>query len=74
MPNSAPTNAGLPSPIDTMTDEERFAELGQILAAGIFRILDKSSSISAPGADSSLAISRPKSVSRTRGRPRVGER
>ena len=63
-----------PSPIDTMTDEERFAELGQILAAGIIRILDKSSSISAPGADSSLAISRPKSVSRTRGRPRVGER
>ena len=74
MPNSAPTNAGLPSPIDTMTDEERFAELGQILAAGIFRILDKSSSISAPSADSSLAISRSKSVCRTRGRARVGER
>ena len=32
-----------PSPIDTMTDEERFAELGRILAAGIFRMLDKSS-------------------------------
>ena len=63
-----------PSPIDTMTDEERFAELGQILAAGIIRILDKSSSISAPGADSSLANSRSKSVCRTRGRPRVGER
>ena len=74
MPNSAPTNAGLPSPIGTMTDEERFAELGQILSAGIIRMLEKSSSISALGADSSLAISRSKSVSRTRGRPRVGER
>ncbi len=74
MPNSAPTNAGLPSPIDTMTDKERFAELGQILASGIIRMLDTSSFISAPGPDSSLAISRPKSVSPTRGRPRVGER
>lgn len=63
-----------PCPIDTMTDDERFTELGRILATGIIRMLEKSSSISAPGADSSLAISRPKSVSRTRGRPRVGER
>lgn len=60
--------------INTMTDEARFAELGQILAAGIIRMLDKSSSISAPSADSSLGSSRSKSVSRTRGRPRVGER
>ncbi len=63
-----------PSPIDTMTDEERFAELGRILAAGIFRMLDKSSSISAAGTDSSLAIQPTKSVCRTRGRPGVGER
>ena len=62
------------NPIGTMTDEERFTELGRILAAGIIRMLDKSSAISAPGADSSLGSSRPKSVCRTRGRPRVGER
>ncbi len=60
--------------IDTMTDDERFTELGQIIAAGIIRMHAKSSSISAGDADSSLAISRPKSVCRTRGRPRVGER
>ena len=62
------------SPIDTMTDDERFSELGRILAAGIIRMLDKSSSISEPSADSSLAIAPSKSVCRTRGRPRVGER
>ena len=62
------------NPVDTMTDDERFTELGQILAAGIIRILEKSSSISALSADSTLAISRRKSVCRTRGRPRVGER
>lgn len=63
-----------PSPIDTMTDEERFAELGRIIAAGIIRMLNKSSSISDPSADSSLAIAPSKSVCRTRVRPRVGER
>lgn len=63
-----------PHPVDNMTDEQRFTELGQILAAGITRMLAKSSSISAANADSSLAITLPKSVSRTRGRPRVGER
>lgn len=63
-----------PCPIDTMTDDERFTELGRIIAAGIMRMHAKSSSISAGDADSSLAISRPKSVCRTRGRPRVGER
>ena len=63
-----------PCPIDTMTDDERFTELGRILAAGIIRMLEKSSSISAPSADSSLGSSPAKSVCRTRGRPRVGER
>lgn len=63
-----------PCPIDTMTDDERFSELGRILAAGIIRMLEKSSSISAPDADSSLAMLPTRSVSRTRGRPRVGER
>lgn len=63
-----------PSPIDIMTDDERFTELGQIIAAGIMRMHAKSSSISAGGADSSLAISPSKSVCQTRGRPRVGER
>ena len=62
------------NPVDTMTDDERFTELGQIIAVGIMRMHAKSSSISAPGADSSLAISPGKSVCRTRGRPRVGER
>jgi hypothetical protein len=61
-------------PIDTMTDDERFTELGQIIAVGIIRMHAKSSSISAEDADSSLAISPGKSVCRTRGRPRVGER
>lgn len=63
-----------PSPIDIMTDDERFTELGQIIAAGIMRMHAKSSSISAPGADSSLAIPPAKSVCRTRGHPRAGER
>ena len=61
-------------PIDTMTDDERFTELGQIIAVGIIRMHAKSSSISAEDADSLLAISPGKSVCRTRGRPRVGER
>lgn len=63
-----------PSPIDIMTDDERFTELGQIIAAGIIRMHAKSSSISAGDADSSLGYSPSKSVCRTRGRPRVGER
>ena len=62
------------NPVDTMTDDERLTELGQIIAAGIIRMHAKSSSISAEDADSSLAISPGKSVCRTRGRPRVGER
>lgn len=62
------------NPVDTMTDDERFTELGRIIAAGIIRMHAKSSSISAPDADSSLAIPPTKSVCRTRGRPRVGER
>jgi len=63
-----------PSPIDTMTDDERLTELGQIIAAGIIRMHAKSSSISASDADSSLGSSASKSVCRTRGLPRVGER
>jgi len=60
--------------INNMTDDERFTELGQIIAAGIMRMHAKSSSISAGDADSSLGSSPAKSVCRTRGRPRVGER
>lgn len=60
--------------INNMTDDEGFTELGQIIAAGIMRMHAKSSSISAPGADSSLAIPPAKSVCRTRGHPRAGER
>lgn len=60
--------------INNMTDDERFTELGRILAAGIMRMHAKSSSISESAADSSLGLPPSKSVCRTRGRPRVGER
>lgn len=63
-----------PSPTDHVSTQERLAELGRILAAGIVRMAEKSSFISAPDGDSSLAIPQRKSVSRTRAKARVGER
>lgn len=53
---------------------EHLAEVAQLLAAGILRMAEKSSSISAPDGDSSLAIPQLKSVSRTGAKARVGER
>mgnify|MGYP006176391859 CR=1 FL=1 len=59
---------------DQMSAEARLAELGRILAAGIQRMREQSSSISADDADSSLAIPATKSVSRPRAKARIGGR
>lgn len=56
----------------TMTAEARIAELGRIVAAGVQRLREQSSSISAHGGDSSLAILPVKSVSRPRAMARNG--
>jgi hypothetical protein len=64
-------NAALPH---ELTVEARLSELGRILAAGVLRMADKSSSIAAHRGDSSLAISPAKSVSRPRARARNGGR
>ena len=56
----------------TMTAEARISELGRIVAAGVLRLREQSSSISAHGGDSSLAISPAKSVSRPRAKARIG--
>ena len=58
----------------TMTAEARIAELKRIVAAGVLRLREQSSSISAHGGDSSLAISPAKSVSRPRAKARNGGR
>jgi len=58
----------------TMTAEARIAELGRIVAAGVLRLREQSSSISAHGGDSSLAISPAKSVSRPRAKALNGGR
>lgn len=58
----------------TMTAEALIAELGRIVAAGVLRLREQSSSISAHGGDSSLAISPAKSVSRPRAKARNGGR
>jgi len=57
-----------------MTVDARLAELGRIIAAGVLRMREQSSSISAGDRDSSLAISPAKSVSRPRARARIGGR
>jgi len=57
-----------------MTPDARIAELGRIVAAGVLRLREQSSSISAHGGDSSLAISPAKSVSRPRAKARIGGR
>ena len=49
---------------EQMTADARLAELGRILAAGVLRIRQQSSAISASHGDSSLAILPAKSVSR----------
>ena len=52
----------------------RLSELGHVLAAGVLRMRQQSSAISAGGGDSSLAISAAKSVSRPRAQARIGGR
>lgn len=59
---------------DIMSVDSRLSELGRILAAGVLRMVDKSSPISADVGDSSLAILPVKSVSRPRARARNGGR
>jgi len=59
---------------DQMSPEARLAELGRILAAGIQRMREQSSSISAASGDSSLAIPASKSVSRPGHKARKGGR
>lgn len=65
-----------PNPYDPvqMSAEARLAELGRILAAGIQRLREQSSSISADSGDSSLAIPASKSVSRPGHKARKGGR
>ena len=58
----------------TMTAEARIAELGRIVAAGVLRLREQSSSISADSGDSSLAIPASKSVSRPGHKARKGGR
>ena len=59
---------------DQMSADARLAELGRILAAGIQRMREQSSSISAASGDSSLAIPASKSVSRPGHKARKGGR
>ena len=57
-----------------MSTDARLAELGRILAAGVLRLRDKSSALSADGRDSLLAILPARSVSRPRAKIRIGGR
>ena len=50
-------------PPEQMSAEARLAELGRIVAAGVLRMRQQSSAISAGGGDSSLAILPVRSVS-----------
>ena len=59
---------------DQMTPDARIAELGRIVAAGVLRMHEQSSSISAETSDSSLAIPPTKSASRPREKARNGGR
>lgn len=59
---------------DQMTPDARIAELGRIVAAGVLRMREQSSSLSAGDGDSSLAIPPARSVSRPRARARIGGR
>jgi len=65
-PNAAP-------PCELSADA-RLAELGRIVAAGVLRMREQSSSISGHRGDSSLAIPATKSVSRPRAIARNGGR
>lgn len=58
---------------DIMSVDSRLSELGRIIAAGVLRMANKSSSISTDSGDSSLAILPAKSVSHPGARARIGE-
>ena len=57
-----------------MSSDARLSELGRIVAAGMLRMREQSSSLSAEGGDSLLAISPTKSVSRPGAKARNGGR
>ena len=57
-----------------MSADARLSEVGRILAAGVLRMCEQSSSISAHGGDSSLGSRASRSVSRPRAKARVGGR
>lgn len=59
---------------DQMTPDARITELGRIVAAGVLRMREQSSPLSAGDGDSSLGSSATKSVSRPRARARIGGR
>jgi hypothetical protein len=58
----------------TMTAEARIAELGRIVAAGVLRMREQSSSLSAASGDSSLGSPPTRSISRSRTQARIGGR
>ena len=62
------------SPPEVLSTEARLSELGRIVAAGVLRMRQQSSSISTDVADSSLAIPATKSVSRPGHKARKGGR
>ena len=57
-----------------MSADARLSELGRILAAGVLRLRQKSSSILCDSGDSSLAILPTRSVSRPRAMAHIGGR
>lgn len=57
-----------------MSADARLTELARILAAGVLRMLEQSSSLSSDSGDSSLAILPTRSVSGLRRTKRLGER
>ena len=59
---------------DIMSVDSRLSELGRIVAAGIIRMRQQSSPLSAENGESSLAILPTRSVSRSRARARIGGR
>lgn len=54
-----------------MSPDARLSELGRIVAAGMLRLREQSSPLSAAGRDSSLGSPATKSVSRPRARARI---
>ena len=58
-------------PLAQMSADARLSEVGRILAAGVLRMREQSSSLSDRGGDSSLAIPPTRSVSRPRARART---